>query len=642
MHLLKLFAGAAISVSALAYVHVDDYLGGKVDHPVKKRAIGHPADRLDIRQAIALTGSESVTTSVSVVVVDVYPTISTSTVLSTSTVTVHQCPATVLDCPARSRSIAYVTSVVPVSISLCPTTYVSYSFSAMPTTYASGATLTSSSGNSYGISTVVVTHTPEPTISYIPRAPQTPTVTTPAYVSSASPPTYLTSNGTTLTSSPVASNYGSSSSDVSSMPSSYGSISSVLSLTPSAYGPGLPSTSSPSSGYGPNLTTTTEMPSSYGTTLLSTGVYSITTSSSLPLYASSEANTSVVLPPSTYSGYNGSSIATAPAYPSSILPPPYGVTPTSVYTTVVSSSGIAYTSVVTSTGLPSIYSTPVASDTPIVYTSVVSSGPGGPAYTTAYTLTPTTPAGYPATSGTPLPVVYTSVGSNGPGGPAYTSVFTSMPQTDGSYSMVSSPAYGTYSVLPVVTPSESGPDVPGYTVVVGPGPSTYLTTVIPYGPSTPIGGGAPSYTIIVPGPSSTLTTAVPSYSVSSVSTATYPASGYTTIVYPGYGSSSSVTTVIPVTGYTTTVASSTAPVMYSLPSGISSPLAGYTASVIIPGSTTIAIPPPTYGATSSPAGGNGTSTTLTSVPASYTGQAGKHVAAGLSVMLGLGLAVLAA
>ncbi|KAJ9656973.1 hypothetical protein H2201_008335 [Coniosporium apollinis] len=62
---------------------------------------------------------------VTVVLVDVIPAISTSTVYTTQVNTVYSCHPTVTDCPLRSPPVAIVTATVAISTTLCPVTLTS-------------------------------------------------------------------------------------------------------------------------------------------------------------------------------------------------------------------------------------------------------------------------------------------------------------------------------------------------------------------------------------------------------------------------------------------------------------------------------------------------------------------------------------
>jgi len=71
------------------------------------------------------TATDLVPVVTTVVIIDVFPAISTSTVYSTREVTVTSCAESVTNCPARSASVVVITEVTAVSTTLCPLTLTS-------------------------------------------------------------------------------------------------------------------------------------------------------------------------------------------------------------------------------------------------------------------------------------------------------------------------------------------------------------------------------------------------------------------------------------------------------------------------------------------------------------------------------------
>ncbi|KAF2084576.1 hypothetical protein K490DRAFT_68697 [Saccharata proteae CBS 121410] len=97
-------------------------------------ALGHSENALVYRQN-ANTTSPVVTSGAStVVIVDVQPAISTSTVYETQEITITSCPPEITSCPVSSMSV--VTSIVAVSTTICPITLTTSYFSEITTSFS--------------------------------------------------------------------------------------------------------------------------------------------------------------------------------------------------------------------------------------------------------------------------------------------------------------------------------------------------------------------------------------------------------------------------------------------------------------------------------------------------------------------------
>lgn len=514
----------------------------------------------------------------SIVIVNVYPTISFSTVFSTDYVTVSHCPSTVTPCPADATSV--ITSVTFVSISLCPTTYTSSSLSVGRHATSS---MMSSLTTSTPLSTVYVTHPPGPTITYYSGISSTsesstmPTSNTPA------------SYGGNLTTSPAATSASMSFS------TSYGvSSTSTFYASTSVVGP--------SSSTGVLLPTVS---SSTMATFMTVGPFS-NSSSTTPVLPSSY--------PHIYSMTNASSLTTITVLPPTLQPSTYGSVLISlsymlnISTTVPTAASTASVGTVTGPSQPSMHTISwLTTAWTLSEASTTSLRPQGSTSTFATGYIIIVPSGYnsgttpsAASTATQISAISTTSSSR-----SASSVLSYTTQIAGSTTVVatSSPISNVAS-----TASSSSLQI----IVIGPS-TTYATFVSQYSPSTlPTNPGVtttgnsagssnapglssssaftPEYTVVIVTGGSTATTLLPALTAvtgSAIATTTSIPTAYTVAIQSG---SSVFFTEIPIP------VESTAPA--SIPVA-SSTLGGQTYTLVGSFVTSVTVVTPSAGPTQS-------------------------------------------